>query len=185
MSNILVPLILFISSIGLFFTYLSPGYETLQAFKSQEERLDGALEKFGQVMKKKTELTDQYVSFRQQDLDMLKLITPHRVDVVQAIIILDTLAQQNDIYVESFGVPSDADAQPVRRADAPQEEQQEFGTATFRLSLVGGYSDIKNFLYGIERSATVMDVVELIINPTKDLPNTYTVSLALNTYWLY
>lgn len=185
MSNLLVPIILIISSVGLFFTYLSPGYETLKAFEFQESRLDDALQQFQKVLLKKEELTRQYVSFLQSDLDGVKLIVPGKIDTVQTIITLDKLAQDNKLFVESFGVPSTEQKSNGRTVSSG--ETNEYGIATFRITLIGSYENVKKFLYQAERSIALMDVAEFIVEVDEEAEqaNSYTFSIALNTYWLY
>jgi hypothetical protein len=186
MSNLLVPIILLISSIGLFFSYLSPAYETLAAFQAQEKRLDEALVKFEQVRQKKEDLTKQYVSFKQPDLDRLKVIIPNKIDEVETIIILDKLAQNANLGVASFSIPGSSGS---TYAAAPAEgEQLQYGSAGFRIELVGSYENLRSFLYQAEQSLALLDVTELTVESSGDLqlpPGFYKFYVTLNTYWLY
>ena len=186
MSQLLVPIILVISSIGLFFTYLSPGYKTLQAFQEQETKLEEALNKLNLVITKKTDLTEQYISLEQQGLDNLKLMLPNKIDVAQTILILDKTAQDNKLYVDEFGIPSEGTTSLVPRLDK-EEQPPEYGPSLFRMTVTGSYDGIKQLLYQIERNVAIMDVVSLNIEPNadEDKIGLYTASISLNMYRLY
>jgi len=185
MSNLLVPIILLISSIGLFFTYLSPGYATLQAFQDQDARISAAIVDFGEVIAKKNELANQYIEFDQDDLDTLRLIVPTKTDVVQTILILDKVAQENSLFVEGFEIPQPGGVvNPVRN---PEVAPDEYGPSTFRIVVAGSYEGIRGFLYQIERSALLMDVFECFVESetTEDGQTVYRASIAINTYRLF
>ena len=185
MSQLLVPIILIISSIGLFFTYLQPGYDALKAFQVQETKLKDALIKSETVLSKKSELTDQYIQLDQGDLDNIKLMIPSKVNIAETILILDRVAQDSNVYVEEFGIPT-AQGGTVPRLNVG-EAPPEYGPALYRVTISGAYEGIKRFLYQVEKSVMVMDVVELFIEkPTKaEDPNMYTATLSLQTYRLY
>jgi hypothetical protein len=188
MSNLIVPIVLLISSIGLIFTYTLPAYETLQAFQEQDGRLNQAQAMVENVAVAKTKLSERYISIPQVNLDRLNLIVPSKIDVVQTIIVLDRLANENNLSIESFGLPGSEDGERTYRSQV-EEEQPDYETAKFTIVMYGTYENMKRMLYHIERSVALMDVAELYIEPVeskKDEPPTDILkhTIVMSTYSL-
>jgi Tfp pilus assembly protein PilO len=181
MANLLVPIALLISSVGLFFTYISPAYDTLKAFQDQNTRLDATLAKFDEVIEAKEKLTREYVSIAQVDLDNLNLIIPNDIDAVQTIIILDNLAQTNNISVDSFTIPNESEMSSARK-ESDSGESVTYSTATFQAVLLGSYENMKRFLYQIERSLSIMDTAEFQVGTDKE-SGLFKFTVVLTTYW--
>lgn len=190
MSKILVPIVLLICSVGLFFSYIKPTYDSLQEYKGIEARLTTVQDAFATFDRAKSNLSSQYAAMRQIDLRKLERMMPDRVDVVQTIIDVDTLAQTNGVHIKSFTLPQDA--QPaMEQAVQPDGSVAPAGKSTprpFTVAASGSYSGFKKFLAGIESSLQLMDITTITIDAgdQKDsaLPGEYEFQVAFTTYQL-
>jgi len=195
MSKVLGPIIFAIGAIGLFFTYISPAYDTLQAFMDRETRLDEALDKYNTLESTFSGLTDTYRRFSQTDMERLELMLPDALDPIRLIIDIDAVAADNNLVISNFGLPGQDDNGPRARNQDPDvvagraTEIDVIGTATLLLNCSGTYEDMKSFLYTLEQSLLLLDVVAVEVqvdnrrNDEDELedPN---YRIQLQTYWL-
>jgi Tfp pilus assembly protein PilO len=188
MSRILVPLALLISSVGLYFSYISPTYTNLGLHREIEKRLVKAEQDFKTFELKREELAGQYSAMKRVDLDRLDRILPDGVDAVQTIIDIDNLARVNNLRIDSFTLPKQDDTS-FSRGD-PNTPTEEYTSSEFILAFTGAYQDLKNFLTGIESSLMLIDVTELTVNATvsesskTDTNGGYEYQIAFRTYKL-
>lgn len=195
MSKVVTPILFFIIAVGLFFTYIRPAYDVLVAFQAQEEELDVALQETEQLIQKYDTLMTNYSSISSEDKARLNKILPQEIDVVRLILDLDSLATKNNMEIISFEVPQlDSKHAPVSRSRTAQrgtsDEDSPIGNAVLTIECEGEYLDFKNFIYDIERSLLLMDMVALEIE-VPDMSEAGTepdakpsFTLGLQSYWL-
>lgn len=198
MSKIIVPILLFIISVGLYFTYLKPAYNVYLAFKEQEKRLDTAIGDSKELLKKYDDLYGEYSLITELQKEKLNKILPNAVDMVHLVLDLDNLATNHSLSIKSFEIPdleSDKVSPSTNRRNnrnknnnANKDEDDHVAKAVLGVEVAGEYRDFKAFLYDIERSLSLMDVVKLDIE-TSDMTkpgveDKIVYSLGLQVYWL-
>lgn len=189
MSKVLTPILLILAAIGLFFTYLRPAYSVVQAFKDKEVELDKAITDAQTLLKKHNELMASYSSINSEDRARLDKILPDTLDIVRLILDIDAVATKHTIEIRSFEIPQLDSKKNVSRAKASKAAESPIGSAVLTIEIAGDYPDFKNFLLDIERSLTLMDVVEMTVEvPDETKPgvsdDAVVYTLGLQTYWL-
>jgi thiamine monophosphate kinase len=186
MSKILVPLALLISSVGLYFSYISPTYDSLVLHKAIKERLVTAGKNYDEFQIKRETLANQSRGMATRDVERLQKIMPDVVDTVRTIIDIDNLARVNNIRIEEFSLPTPS-ADAGVEVDPTAPEQQGFVGEEFAISSTGGYQNFKNFLTGLESSLMLMTVTKLGVDASEEAETPageYTYQLAFTTYRL-
>lgn len=192
MSNVLAPLAFLIAAIGLYFTYIRPANDTLQAFRAQEERLNTALADYEQLRTKNEELREQYQLLKAGDIEKLNRILPDMIDPVRVIIDFDALALKNNITIMSFDIPRITEADPYGGAVGGSSDGPIYGQAVISLECRGTYEDMKAFLRSLESSMTLMDVINLDVDTDdattaqgEPIPGSMGYNLGIQMYWLH
>lgn len=195
MSRLIAPILLFIVSAGLFFTYLKPAYNVYLAFKEQEKRLDVAIGDSKDLLKKYDELYGKYSLITDAQKQKLDKILPDSVDVVHLVMDLDNLSTNHNLSINSFDIPDMESGQTPtrsknRRNITNKDKDSSIGEAVLGLDIEGDYKDFKSFLYDVEKSLSLMDAVSLEIDvPDVDMlqpgvERKVSYSLKLQVYWL-
>jgi Tfp pilus assembly protein PilO len=188
MSKVLTPILFTIVAIGLFFSYLKPAYSELQASKERLTRIDEAIEESNTLLANYTELKNKVSAISEQDQKNLAKILPDAVDVVRLILDLDSLATKYGLTILSFEIPdieSELATKAKKKANTTVEESPVM-KAVLTIECEGAYANFKKLLVDVERSMSLMDVVELEVavsdGTQTDEEAVYT--LGLQTYWL-
>jgi Tfp pilus assembly protein PilO len=189
MGKVLAPFLFLTIAAGLFFSYIDPGYEALQALRAQEVRLDDALRSSKDLQEKRESLLARYAAFSDQSLARLLKLLPDNVDNVRLVIDIDSIAatyglEARDYAFAASGGSANATADTV--ADM-------LGNARLTFTVRGRYEDFKSFLFDLESSLRVLDAKSVTVATAPPLTTeegeqvrqdelSYTVSLT--TYWL-
>lgn len=192
MDKVLLPILLIVTAIGLFFSYTSPAYDALQALETQKGRLDDVLQRSDELENSRNDLLDTYASITQNDSDRLNIILPERIDVVRSVIELDALARQRGVTVTAYGIPEiDTTVAPASAAST-KKDGPERGSADFSIECTGPYESFVGFTQAVERLLDVRDIVGLEVAAASavelrqgTLETIYpTYKLKIRGYWL-
>ncbi len=192
MSKIITPIILFIVSVGLFFTYIKPAYGTLLKLREQSARLDLAIAESDVLLEKHTDLVKKYNNISDINKKRFKQFLPDALDAVGIIIDMDFLATKHNLNIRTFEVPVMKDVNVGNRnkrkaSNNSEDENNPVKSATFTIECDGNYDDFKKFLLDIERDLLLLDMTELnisvsdITEPGAVMETVY--SVKLQTYW--
>jgi len=159
MSKIIAPILYVLAAIGLYFTYISPAVETVQALQEQNDKLTKAIADFDELIERRDTLIAEYRSISDDDEARLLQIVPDSIDAARLVVDLDRLAGVHNLYVQAFKLPQETTV----RGAGTLKEPGDLGVATMGMTLEGQYLDFVSFLERLERSRTLFDVVELKI----------------------
>lgn len=186
MNGNLVPLIAFFAAIGIFFAYVHPTWsgtiaETRAAIAANDDALTAA--------KKYTAQQNQLAAARDAidptHLDALEKLLPSSVNNVGLILDLNTLAARSGLSVSNIDVittSSGAGAQAQNPGVLPAGSANPVNAVDLSLSATGTFSGLQQFLQGIERSARLLDVRDLVIKGSDT--GVYTYTMVIRLYWL-
>jgi Tfp pilus assembly protein PilO len=159
MMRIVGPFLFFAISVGLFFSAIRPGWEVLQALNEQEERVDEVLVESNRLRDTYEQLYNQRVAFSEGNVERLHVMVPENLDPIRFVMQMDRVAERYNIAVDNFTVPGNASRRIASQAYVTPQ--------TFRFSVSGSYTSLKNFLRDIESSLVVMDVRSLSLTPVE------------------
>lgn len=208
MMSRLIPLLMIIGAIGLFFGYVQPTYTgSVASFKTEIEEFDRALEAATRFKQKEAALAAERASIPAEQLARLESFLPDSVDNVQLIVDMNSLAARSGVELSDFNIEggsettqSGTSATPVASAApttmsagrAPLSTSASgalplnSGDATESLELsvsaTGSYAAFRTFLAGVETSLRPLDIVELSVSDSDTGVYTYDVTFRL--YWL-
>jgi Tfp pilus assembly protein PilO len=179
MSKLFVPLILLIASVGLFFGFIDPTYESIKTLQDEEAKYDEALTKSKELQALRDQLLAKYNSFTESDLERLEKLLPDNVDNVRLILDLDSIASAYGIKIKNMQVQREG-ATTQAGTVGPSQKPYESVVLSFRFS--ASYDNLSRFLNDLESSLRIVDVTKLTFTqPSGDL---YDFSVSIRTYWL-
>jgi hypothetical protein len=194
MSRIL-PIVVVIIALGLFFGYINPARTgSIAAKKAQIESYKSALGAADSFKNKESELVVAQANIPSDGLSRLAGFLPDGVDNVQIILDLNTLAARSGITLSDFNTSQGSGQQGGQTAATPGVPS---GTANptasltsdgpidsleITVSATGTYASFRNFLNGIESSLRLLDVTSVTVKDSAT--GVYTYDMTIRLYWL-
>lgn len=175
--NLIVPIILLVSSIGIFFGYIDPTYKNDQALSAQLGQYESALSNSKELLAEKKALVEKYSTFNSSDLDKLNKLLPDAVDSVTLIIEINSIAAQYGIHIRNFGGGLQAQAGALGQSLAP------YGTLPLTFTTTASYDTFIAFLRALETNLRLIDVAGITFSASQTA-QIYDFSLNINTYSL-
>lgn len=194
----LLPLIVLVFAIALFFMYVKPTYSgPISQTRAQISSYDDALAAAQRFQQKEAQLTQERAQIPSDSLARLSEFLPDGVDNVQLILDLDALAARSGVTLSDFSTQGNSSnsataansTPPASGSAIPTLGQQSGLTAntpidslnlTFKAT--GSYAAFRTFLAGMENSLRQMDVTDLQV--TQSNTGVYTYGVTVRIYWL-
>jgi len=179
----LMPLILIIVSIGVFFFFIDPKYKEIQQAQSQIEENDQMLELAKELQKERDTLQAKFNSIGEADKDKLEKVLPDTIDNVRLILDINNIADYFGIAIAGItvaGAPSEEETGNSTIAKSSNGKQ--YGTISVGFSVSATYEVFKAFLTQLEESLRLVDVRGFSVNAGEGVFYNYSVNL--DTYWL-
>lgn len=183
MISRLIPVVLFLIAIGLFFSYINPTYTgNIAALRAEIQGYDAALAAAKNFNAKEAELIAERGRIPAEGLARVEAFLPDGVDNVQLILDLNALASRSGITLSNFDTTvsaagnSQGGDQLALTAEGPIE------SVDLSVSAMGNYASFKSFLKGTEWSLRPLDLTSLTIDDSKT--GVYTFSMTFRIYWL-
>lgn len=184
MTSRILPVVILLIAIGLFFGYVHPTYTGQVAeLRSEIRSYDSALSAAEAYREREAELLAERNAIPTEGLERIEAFLPDGVDNVQLILDLNALADRTDMLLSDFDI-----TEIDERTDDSNPERIPLASdglvETIELSVrgVGSYASFKNFLDGIEWSLRPLDLVDLTI--TESETGIYDYDMHFRIYWL-
>ncbi len=179
MNSRVLPALALILSVGIFFVYVKPTWsgplkETKVAIVNYEQALVAADE----YKKKQNALTSARNAIDQENLNRLSVFLPDSVDNVSLILDINALAARSGLSLANIDVvinDSTTGNDGIGKANP-------VGSVDLSLSAIGTYSALQAFLVGIEKSARLLDVLDITVNGSET--GVYNYKMIMRLYWL-
>ena len=183
----LIPIVIVIAAIGLFFVYTSPAYTgPVTAARLEVESLDGALNAAKAFKDREARLLEERAALSPEGLERLEAFLPNNVNNIQLILDLDALAARSGVRLSNFNVGDQtAEGGPATAADGEGlalESTSAIGFIEITLTAEGTYSAFQTFLKATEQSLRMLDLVSL--NVEGSATGVYTYDMTFRIYWL-
>lgn len=171
--------ILLLLSVGLFYTFISPHYATVQALGSQADQYKSILANVSELSAKRDDLNVKYQNVPQDEVARLEKILPDNVDTVDLAMNLDSIASRygisiKNVQTEATGGQSGAIVQ--------SDGGQPYNAVTVSFTFVSTYANFRKFLNDIEKSLRIIDIHTLTFQAGES--GLYEFHIAVDTYWL-
>jgi hypothetical protein len=182
----LIPIVIVIAAIGLFFVYTSPAYTgPVTAARLEVESLNGALKAADAFKERESQLLAERDALPAADLARLEAFLPNNVNNIQLILDLDALASRSGVRLSNFNVgeqASDGSAATTGDESISLESTSAVGFIDITLTAEGTYGAFRTFIKATEQSLRMLDLVSLNIEGSST--GVYTYDMTFRIYWL-
>jgi hypothetical protein len=184
MSSRVLPLLALILAVGAYFAYVNPNWSGAIAQSKAAIALDDqALTAANDYKSQQDTLAAARDAISPADLKRLSVFLPDSVDNVGLILDLNALAARSGLSLANIDAISDSGSVPAATAGSLSSiNGNPTGSVNLSLSAVGTFTSFEAFLSGIERSARLLDVQDVVVGGSDNGVYTYTMSMRL--YWL-
>lgn len=176
MSNI-IPIILILASLGLFFGYVDPVYTDIQKLGLERADYDKALKNSKELQAERDVLLKRFNKMDKADVDKLVKLLPDNIDNIRLIIDIDEMARTHGMRIRNFKTDTGGKTDTIGKDNTP------YGTLTLSFSTTAPYNTFLAFLRDLEQSLRVIDVtsIQFAVNDNSPL---YDYNVSVKTYWL-
>lgn len=179
MNSRILPVVAVIIAALVFFGYTNPTYSgKITQTRAEIAADNNALDAAAAYSAKQNQLAAAKNALDPKALDRVEAFLPDSVDNVGLILDLDALASRSGLSLTSIDVAQD-DAGAVVPADAARTP---VSSVDLSISALGTYGSFRSFLSGIESSARLLDVRDLVVKGSDT--GVYTYQLTVRLYWL-
>lgn len=186
-SKAITQLVLVIVSIVIIITYIRPTYDDMERIRNEAETYQTALDNAKSYNMKLSELYDQKNSFSVTERRVLNRFLPKEIDAIAVMRDIETIAQNHSIPLTALS-SSDAVLGTVNTQQQTPgqgqviEQQLPVTVQKFQLNVSATYEQFKAFLHDLERNAYLLEVANLVVEPSDD--DLYSFGLTLEAYSL-
>jgi type IV pilus assembly protein PilO len=173
----IVPIIVILTSIGLFFGYVDPTYTQVKALRLEKADYDRALNNSKDLQEERNKLLKKVDAMPDSDLTALTKLLPDHIDNVRLIIDIDEMAKTYNMKIRSFK------ADTAEKKDTIGKDNSAYGTLTLTFSTSASYGTFLAFLRDLEHSLRLIDVSSISFVASESNP-LYDYTVTVKTYWL-
>jgi Tfp pilus assembly protein PilO len=186
MNSRILPLLALMISVGIFFAYIKPTWSgPIADTKTAIAQNDSALKAAKKYNETKNALASEYNSIDQEALARLSTFLPDSVNNVSLILDINALAARSGLSLSSIDVISnsgDSTKNTAPNSTLPVSRADPVGSIDLSLTATGTYNALQEFLVGIEKSARLLDVLDIIVSGSN--VGVYTYKMTVRLYWL-
>ena len=181
----LTPVILIALSVGIFYFYIDPQYNKIQALQAEQTRYNEAVETARKLETLRNSLVDQYNGFSKADLRRLENFLPQSVDDVRLVLDVDSIAEEHQISISDISIGTEEKDQNSRTRDISiEDETKPYNELALSFSFDATYSQFLSFIEDLESSLRVIDITEMSFGINEEGGNVYTFTISMKTYWV-
>lgn len=185
MNSRILPSIALMISIGIFFAYVRPVWsgpiaETKVAIENNKLALKAADE----YKARENELASERAAIDPSNLARMETFLPDSVDNVGLILNINALAARSGLSLANIDVVRNVSGstESTAKGSVSTTRVNPVGSVDLTLSAVGTYPALQSFLAGIEKSARLLDVRDIVV--TGSDTGVYNYKMTLRLYWL-
>lgn len=196
----ILPTILIIASLGLFFLFINPTYVEVKDLKVKVDSYNEALNNSKKLQSVRDVLVSKYNGFAPDDIDRLGKLLPDNVDNIKLVLEIQKVSAQFNMNVENIkydtlkqDTTGTNTANTFAAAAAPGPKK-DYGDFNLEFSVKGSYSNFVGFLDSLEKSLRIVDIQSLSFSSADVSTQTgaagatpkdfYKYDFKIKTYWL-
>jgi Tfp pilus assembly protein PilO len=189
----LLPIILILASVGLFFLYINPNYLSVKDMRTQQSSFNEALDNSKKLQAARDTLVEKYNAFSPNSVERLSKLLPDNVDNIKLVLEIDRVATQYGMQVKNIKYDLSKKDAPVASnqfaAQAPQAKK-DYGDFELEFSVEGSYANFVSFLTSLENSLRIVDLESISFSSADAgvaggaAKGTYKYDFKIKTYWL-
>ena len=192
----LMPILLIIVSIGIFFVVIDPEYKEVKKLQDEIAQNNTTLDLAAQLREKRETLKAKYNQISEEERGELAKLLPDTVDNVRLIIDINNIAEKYGIIIQNFELSTSEDSdKDTRLIDDEFEgiiqgsaiqypDTSKIGVVSFTFSVTAQYNVFLSFLRDLERALRIVDIRSIDITRSDTEGVFYNYRVNLDTYWL-
>jgi len=188
--NFILPLILILSSIGIFFGYVDPNYKGsgtvvendlttygIKQLQAEYEKYQDTSNNSTKVVQNREVLTAKNNNIKETDKSKLVKMLPDNIDNVKLILEITDIASKRNLSLKGISINSS-----TKTSDAIGSDNTPYGTLGLKFSVNTTYENFLNLLNDLETNLRLIDVTDISFSSSET--DFYDFNVSLNTYWL-
>ena len=186
MNKNLIPIILIVVSIGIFYTFTDSRIGQIQATSAQNRDYLSAINNSVELISERDAVVQQYKAISPSDQARLNTMLPDNVDNVRLIIDVNGIAARHGFSLQNITTSADsasASTAALSESSGGSNSDSPYGVVTVSFSFTASYQNFIAFMQDIQASLRILDISQLNITPAST-PGSFTYSMQLSTYWL-
>jgi hypothetical protein len=190
--NFILPLILILSSLGIFFGYVDPNYKGsgaviesdlttygIKQLKEEYSKYQDTSNNSTKVVENRKMLTEKNNSIKEVDKSKLLKMLPDNIDNVKLILEITDIAAKRNLSLKGISISSDSKKTSDTTIGA---DNTPYGTLSLKFSVNTTYDTFLNLLNDLETNLRLIDITDIGFSSAET--DFYDFSVSLNTYWL-
>ena len=186
MNNRILPLVALMIAVGMFFIYVNPTWTGAIATTNTAIAADDQALAFAkQYSQQQNQLAAARDAITPANLATLTTFLPGSIDNVGLILDLNALAARSGLSITNIDVVMNTNGQTSGQQNAgvsPSAATNPVGSIELSLSASGTFASLQTFLLGVEKSARLLDVHDLVVKSSDT--GVYTYQMSVRLYWL-
>ncbi len=189
--NLIVPIILIISSVAVFFGYINPNYKGNPGNQNPSDYstygiidLQTELTKFkdisessNKIVAERKDLVSKKNNISSADQDRLLKLLPDNIDNIRLIVEISEIAKKQNLNIKNISV-----GEVSQNTASIGPSGAKYGTLTLKFTVNSTYGTFLNFLKDLENNLRLIDITDISFSATDN--GYYDYNITLNTYWL-
>jgi len=198
MIRFITPFILLGIAVASFFVLANPLYKDISVLRIEASSYDEALANSKALENERDKLTAKYNEIDPNNLIKIKKLLPGNIDNIRLILEIEQIAAPYNMILKDVkystvkedenGAAEGSDT--VLGATVLTQASQDYGIWDLEFSTAGDYNNFLSFLRDLESNLRIVDISSITFSSdvgaklNQSLPDIYTYSFAIKTYWL-
>lgn len=186
MNKNVIPIILIVVAIGIFFTFTNPRIDGIKAAAATNQDYLSAINNSVQLIHERDSVLTQYNSISSSDQARLNTMLPDNVDNVRLIIDVNGIAARHGFALQNITTSADSadgGASGLSESSGGTDSSTPYGIVTISFGFTASYDNFIAFMQDVQSSLRILDISQLSVTEGTT-PGTFTYSMQLQTYWL-
>ena len=188
--NFILPLILILSSVGIFFGYVDPNYKgsgslvesnlstySIQQLQDEYSKYEATLVNSTKVVENRKNLTDKNNKITEANKALLVKMVPDNIDNDKLVLEMSSIAESRNLSLKNISIGGGTNT-----SDSIGPDNTPYGTLSLGFSVNATYDNFLNFIKDLEQNLRIVDITNVSFTSTDT--GFYDFSVTINTYWL-
>jgi Tfp pilus assembly protein PilO len=190
--NLILPIILILSSLTIFFGYVNPNYKgtgtpsnvadystySVLSLKDELTKFQDIAKGSTSIVAKRNMLVAKKNKIPEADTARLEKLLPSNIDNIRLIIEIGNIAAGRNLIIKNVSI-----GEMKKGSDSIGGQGSSlYGVLPMKFSVNASYSNFLSFLTDLENNLRIIDITEISFTSTDS--GFYDFNVGLNTYWL-
>lgn len=181
----LLPFILLVAAVGLFFGYTDPTYSAAGAVKAEDGSYQSALDTAKSLREQRDQLLAKRNTFSADDVQKLSRMLPDTVDNIRLIIDINNIAARHNLTLKNVQLGSVSGSKTTGSATAVGKSGDPVGSVELGFTVSSNYDNFQAFLLDLEHSLRIIDVEKILFKNIAGSADQTDYTFTIRTYWLH